>query len=70
MENSNILSSQVIENLPDYEHSFFPVETDGAQGEDEMYAYSDLVYSFGRENCGLEPYQYGSYEIYQANTRT
>ena len=53
-----------MENLPDREYSFAPVKTEGAYGEEDMYLYSDMVYSFGRENCGEVPYQYGSYEIY------
>ena len=52
MENSNVNTTLLMENLPDYESYFFPVETDGAIGEEEMYAYSDLVYAHGIENCG------------------
>ena len=44
-ENSNVNTMLLMENLPDYESYFFPVETDGAIGEEEMYGYSDLVYA-------------------------
>ena len=59
-----MLSSLIIENLPDYEYSFSPVEINGVFNGEQIYAYSDLVYDFGREKCGSEPYQYGAYEIY------
>ena len=67
-ENSNLQIQQFMENLPGSGY-FNPVETDGAEQE-EFYAHGDVVYNFGLENCGVEPYQYGAYEIYQANNVT
>ena len=63
-ENSNVSPMTMIENLPDFEASFLPYETDDALGNSKFFSYSNLVYDFGRENCGQEPYHYGSYEIY------
>ena len=68
--NSNIAPSQLIENFPMYRSMFTTYDTDGAIGAEEMYEFSDLVYKFGQEKCGREPYQYGSFEIYQANSET
>ena len=68
--NSNIAPSQLIENFPMYQSMFTTYDTDGAIGAEEMYEFSNLVYKFGQEKCGREPYQYGSFEIYQANSET
>ena len=47
-----------------YQSMFTAYESDGAIGAEEMYEFSDLVFEFGQEYCGREPYQYGSFEIY------
>ena len=56
--------------MPDLDFSFRPVQTDDANGAKEMYTFSDTVYAFGLENCGEIPYQYSSYEIFQANNNS
>ena len=68
--NSNVPTSQLIQKFPMYESMFKTQETNGARNATEMYDFSDLVYQYGQQYCGVEPYQYGSFEIYQANNET
>ena len=54
--NSNIPPSQIIEQFPMYESMFTAYETNAAKGSPEMYEFSNQVYRFGLQNCGVEPF--------------
>jgi len=69
-DSSNVQTSWLIDNLPSDGYNWSPLMTDETLNEEEFYSFSDAVYEYGLASVGKMPYQYGAYEIYQANTET
>ena len=67
IENSDLSPLIFAENLPDYESSFdvtYRSEDPGETFDD----FGDDVYQMGLDNGAKEPYIYGSYEMFQADS--
>ena len=64
---SNISPKTLAENLPDFENSF-DVSYRKSNPCETFDCFADDLYDFGVENAFEEPFMYGSYEIFQADT--
>ena len=66
---SDVSPTELAESLPDYGEAFDVSYYEEAPGL-TFDQYSDKLFDFGTTEAYKEPYMYGSYEIYQADTRS
>lgn len=65
----NVEPKVLAENLPDFANAFDVSYSEVAQGS-TFDTYADALFAFGTREAREEPYLYGSYEIYQADSES
>ena len=65
---NKVSTEQLAQNLPMFDQAFDVSYSDANFNQTSHDGFSEAIYEFGTQESSKEPYMYGSYEIFEADT--